>query len=268
MSVVGIPEGEQDAVFRTVAAVLHLGNIEFVESPEGGADASAVAPAAEEHLAAAAALLGVDAEGLRKALTTRTRQTPDGAIVSPIDVAAAEDNRDSLSKTIYSRTFDWLVEKINTSIGQDPAAANLIGVLDIYGGGARQGRAGQKGVQGRGAYNRRCVVGLQWARAGVRVGICRTGASICLWCRTGEGMTASSWHRSTGVVSTVADFRSGESVISPFIDAAAAATCCACRASHASPCSPVSKPVSDHPHGHGVFPVFALAAAICLCCRL
>lgn len=118
----------------------------------------------------------MDAEGLRKALTTRTRQTPDGPIVSPIDVKvglcracwnewpgcmaacfgfswwmgtapllpttlpfsgwvaqAAEDNRDSLSKTIYSRMFDWLVERINTSIGQDPNAANLIGVLDIYG---------------------------------------------------------------------------------------------------------------------------------------
>lgn len=46
---------------------------------------------------------------------------------------AAEDNRDSLSKTIYSRMFDWLVERINTSIGQDANAANLIGVLDIYG---------------------------------------------------------------------------------------------------------------------------------------
>ena len=131
MSVVGIPEGEQDAVFAAVAAVLHLGNVAFVD---GGDEAAAVAPAAEEHLAAAAHLLGVDGEGLRRALTTRTRQTPDGPIVSPIDVPAADDNRDSLSKTLYSRLFDWLVERINTSIGQDPAAANLIGVLDIYGG--------------------------------------------------------------------------------------------------------------------------------------
>lgn len=53
--------------------------------------------------------------------------------MSPIDVKAAEDNRDSLSKTIYSRMFDWLVEKVNTSIGQDPQALTLIGVLDIYG---------------------------------------------------------------------------------------------------------------------------------------
>lgn len=137
MSVVGIPEGEQEAVFRTVAAVLHLGNVEFAEATVDGGEGSAVAPAAEEHLAAAAALLGVDPEGLRKALTTRTRHTPDGAIVSPIDVPAAEDNRDALAKTLYSRTFDWLVDKINTSIGQDPGAASLIGVLDIY--GARRG---------------------------------------------------------------------------------------------------------------------------------
>jgi myosin-5 len=100
---------------------------------DGGDEAAAVEAGAEENLEAAAHLLGVDAEGLRKALTTRTRQTPDGPIVSPIDVKAAEDNRDSLSKTIYSRMFDWLVERINTSIGQDPNAANLIGVLDIYG---------------------------------------------------------------------------------------------------------------------------------------
>ena len=130
MSVVGIPEGEQDAVFRAVAAVLHLGNVAFADA---GDEASGVEPAAEEHLAAAAYLLGVRPEGLRKALTTRTRQTPDGPIVSPIDVKAAEDNRDSLAKTLYSRMFDWLVDKINSSIGQDPGAANLIGVLDIYG---------------------------------------------------------------------------------------------------------------------------------------
>ena len=63
----------------------------------------------------------------------RSRRLP-GPIVSPIDVAAALDNRDSLAKTIYSRLFDWLVEKINTSIGQDPHAATMVGVLDIYGG--------------------------------------------------------------------------------------------------------------------------------------
>ena len=63
----------------------------------------------------------------------RSLVTGAGPIVSPIDVKAATDNRDSLAKTLYSRMFDWLVEKVNTSIGQDPNAVSLVGVLDIYG---------------------------------------------------------------------------------------------------------------------------------------
>lgn len=85
------------------------------------------------HLAAAADLLGVSPDDLKHSLTTRTRYTRDGKIVSPINVKAASDSRDSLAKTIYSRLFDWLVDKVNKSIGQDPNAAAVVGVLDIYG---------------------------------------------------------------------------------------------------------------------------------------
>lgn len=56
-----------------------------------------------------------------------------GPIVSPLNVSAAVENKDSLAKMVYSRMFDWLVEKINTAIGQDPDAMALVGVLDIYG---------------------------------------------------------------------------------------------------------------------------------------
>ena len=40
---------------------------------------------------------------------------------------------DALAKAIYSKLFDWLVQKINTSIGQDEKSELKIGVLDIYG---------------------------------------------------------------------------------------------------------------------------------------
>ena len=76
MSVVGMPVETQDAVFRTVAAVLHLGNITFED--DGNEAAKVSAGDAERSLASAAALLGVEVEGLRRILTTRTRQTPDG----------------------------------------------------------------------------------------------------------------------------------------------------------------------------------------------
>lgn len=34
---------------------------------------------------------------------------------------------------LYARLFDWLVARINACIGQDPAPASSIGLLDIYG---------------------------------------------------------------------------------------------------------------------------------------
>ena len=86
MSLVGIPEKEQQAVFQTVAAVLHLGNVAFADGAEQ--DSSLVAAGLpRKHLEAAAQLLGVPAEGLARALITRTRQTTDGDL--PITQSAA-----------------------------------------------------------------------------------------------------------------------------------------------------------------------------------
>jgi len=131
MDVVGLSRNDQDAVFSVVAAVLHLGNIQFKAG--GDDDTAQLTPESKDHLTAAADLLGVPSVGLKKALTTRTRQTPDGPIVSPLDAAAASANRDALSKTLYSRLFDWIVAAVNTAIGQSRSSDRLIGVLDIYG---------------------------------------------------------------------------------------------------------------------------------------
>ena len=57
MSIVGISEAEREAVLRTVAAVLHLGNIIFVSAPDEGSVLSD--RSATEALAAVADLLQV-----------------------------------------------------------------------------------------------------------------------------------------------------------------------------------------------------------------
>jgi len=134
MAAVGIGDGDAGAAMRIVAAVLHLGNIAFEADPAAqGGDGCRVSPAGGTGLAAAAACLGVDPPALVRALTTRTRSTPDGPITSPLDAPAATDNRDALAKALYARLFDWLVGRINGAVGQDPRPAGSIGVLDIYG---------------------------------------------------------------------------------------------------------------------------------------
>ncbi|XP_043692189.1 myosin-11-like isoform X1 [Telopea speciosissima] len=132
MDIVGISEKEQDAIFKVVAAILHLGNLEFAKGKE--IDSSVLKDEkAKFHLQMTAELLMCDAEALEDALCKRVMITPEEVIKRSLDPLAATVSRDGLAKTIYSRLFDWLVDKINNSIGQDPNSKSLIGVLDIYG---------------------------------------------------------------------------------------------------------------------------------------
>nr|XP_009394265.1 PREDICTED: myosin-12-like [Musa acuminata subsp. malaccensis] len=132
MDVVGISQDEQEAIFRVVAAILHLGNINFDKGKE--IDSSKLKDEKSvSHLKTATELLMCDEKALEDSLCKRVIVTPDGKITKPLDPESAALSRDALAKTVYSRLFDWIVDKINNSIGQDPYAKNIIGVLDIYG---------------------------------------------------------------------------------------------------------------------------------------
>ncbi|GFS39336.1 myosin [Actinidia rufa] len=132
MDIVGISHEEQEAIFRTLAAILHLGNIEF--SPGKEHDSSVIKDQkATFHMEMAANLFMCDVNILLATICTRSIQTYEGIIVKALDCNAAVASRDALAKTVYARLFDWLVEKINRSVGQDKDSRMQIGVLDIYG---------------------------------------------------------------------------------------------------------------------------------------
>ncbi|XP_057511088.1 myosin-15 isoform X2 [Actinidia eriantha] len=132
MDIVGISHEEQESIFRTLAAILHLGNIEF--SPGKEHDSSVIKDQkATFHMEMAANLFMCDVNILLATICTRSIQTYEGIIVKALDCNAAVASRDALAKTVYARLFDWLVEKINRSVGQDKDSRMQIGVLDIYG---------------------------------------------------------------------------------------------------------------------------------------
>ncbi|KAF3961036.1 hypothetical protein CMV_014301 [Castanea mollissima] len=132
MDIVGISQKEQDAIFRVVAAILHLGNVDFAKGEES--DSSILKDEESKfRLQMTADLLMCDPHALEDTLCKRVMITPEEIIKRSLDPNGAAVSRDGLAKTIYSRLFDWLVEKINLSIGQDPSSKCLIGILDIYG---------------------------------------------------------------------------------------------------------------------------------------
>ncbi|XLU31664.1 hypothetical protein S245_067730, partial [Arachis hypogaea] len=123
----------QEAIFIVIAAIPHLGNINFAKSEEETDSSVLENEESKLHLQITAELLMCDPSALEDALCKRVMITPEEVIKRSLDPLGATVSRDGLAKTLYSCLFDWLVQKINVSIGQDPESKCLIGVLDIYG---------------------------------------------------------------------------------------------------------------------------------------
>ncbi|XP_063054745.1 myosin IEb [Engraulis encrasicolus] len=130
MSVVGLSPDECDTVLQIVAGILHLGNIAFRE------EGNYAVVDSEDFLAFPSFLLGIAQDGLKSKLTSRNMDSKWGGKTETISVTLnteqATFTRDALSKALYSRLFDFLVDAINKAMQKDNEEFN-IGVLDIYG---------------------------------------------------------------------------------------------------------------------------------------
>lgn len=134
MHSLGFADEERDSVFRLLAAVLHLGDLEFEEHGKDGGCIISDSGLGEQ----VGQLLNVDIQGLNKVFQYKTFPDPINAgnfIDMPQDVAGASNTRHSMAKVLYSRLFDWLVWRINKATASKTASAQslMIGILDIYG---------------------------------------------------------------------------------------------------------------------------------------
>lgn len=139
LSHLGLSNDAKVDVYATVAAVLHLGNIDFEDNPEDRKGGCRVADRAEAALITSARLLGIDAGELRQALVSRVMQSARAGakgtvIMVPLKVHEASSARDALAKAVYSKLFDFIVRTINKSIPYQESSY-YIGVLDIAGFG-------------------------------------------------------------------------------------------------------------------------------------
>nr|DBA28594.1 TPA: hypothetical protein GDO54_008923 [Pyxicephalus adspersus] len=130
MQVIGISGEHQQMVLQITAGILHLGNISFQEQGNYAMVECA------DLLAFPAYLLGIDKDRLNDKLTSRKMDSKWGgrseSITVTLNVEQATYTRDALSKALYARMFDFLVESVNKAM-QKPCEEFSIGVLDIYG---------------------------------------------------------------------------------------------------------------------------------------
>lgn len=133
--IMGFAEKEQVSILRTIAAVLHLGNITVMKESRG-ADQARLAPDARAQAEKVCKLLGIPVEPfLQGLLHPRVKAGREWVekVQTPDQVRLAVD---ALAKGIYERGFGDLVNRINrqldrTGMGMDDS--HFIGVLDIAG---------------------------------------------------------------------------------------------------------------------------------------
>ena len=133
MRIIGISPEDQLSILRMLAAILWLGNVNFVENDAGEAQiANTDVPAFVAYL------LEVDTNAVQRALTMRIMETQRGGrrgsvYEVPLNAVQAASVRDALSKAIYNNLFDWIVARLNRALNALSGASYVIGVLDIYG---------------------------------------------------------------------------------------------------------------------------------------
>lgn len=106
LGILGIPFLD---VVRVLAAVLLLGNVQFVDGQGLEVDIRG-----ETELNSVSCLLGVPASALFRGLTTRTHNARGQLVKSVCDANMSNMTRDSLAKALYCRTVATIVRRANS----------------------------------------------------------------------------------------------------------------------------------------------------------
>ncbi|KIJ29859.1 hypothetical protein M422DRAFT_268637, partial [Sphaerobolus stellatus SS14] len=129
LSTVGISVEKQWAVFKLLAALLHLGNIKITQARN-----DAILEDTEPSMQLATRFLGISLAEFKKWTIKKQITTRSEKIVTALSAAQATIVRDSVAKFIYACIFEWLVAIVNESLagegGEGASRAEMfIGVL-------------------------------------------------------------------------------------------------------------------------------------------
>lgn len=135
LNILRFTPGQQDAMWRSLAAILYIGNLRIDDSTyvEGSKPCKIHR---DENWRRVTALLGIKEDAFEEALTNKELKVGGTSTKSPLKVSNVKNNIDTIAREIYSRMFNWIVKKINGNLlPPNPKNPNFqtIGVLDIFG---------------------------------------------------------------------------------------------------------------------------------------
>ncbi|KAI8977967.1 chitin synthase [Pilobolus umbonatus] len=126
----GITKSTLAQLTQIVAAILHLGNLVFMDDITNMQDSAIVKNTAELEIAAD--LLGVEPKSLETCLTYQTKLIKRDLTTIFLNADQASVQRDALNECLYSLLFTWLVDVVNKKLNK-PEFTNSIGLVDFPG---------------------------------------------------------------------------------------------------------------------------------------
>lgn len=147
----GMPADDEMSIMRTIAGILHLGDVSFSSAKDGSGRLDEGASAEW-----AGKLLGLDVEAMRTAICTRSIKAGLDTLSVPKSKDEALSSRDAVARVVYTKMFEWVITAINGRLGRSSgcgsaavsaaagggnfagggggsASDNFIGLLDIFG---------------------------------------------------------------------------------------------------------------------------------------
>ncbi|KAG8456838.1 hypothetical protein GDO86_002574 [Hymenochirus boettgeri] len=129
-TLLGVKESHQMSIFKIIASILHLGNVE-IQSERDGESCNLLD--GDEHLGHFCTLLGLEHDQMRHWLCHRKLVTTSETYVKTMPQQQAVNARNALAKHIYAQLFNWIVQHVNKALHTTSKQHSFIGVLDIYG---------------------------------------------------------------------------------------------------------------------------------------
>eukprot|EP00117_Sycon_ciliatum_P039252 scpid6017/ scgid4248/ Myosin-IIIa len=131
MKVVGFDDEDYTNIFNLLAAILHLGQLNFTGSRGGQAEFTN-----KDVLLLVAQLLCLEPAELAKALTIQVTVTRGETIRKPNTIEQASEFRNSFAKFLYGHLFSWVVKSLNLMLSPSALsqAAQLLHESDTFRG--------------------------------------------------------------------------------------------------------------------------------------
>lgn len=130
MDIMGMKPEEQMDLFRSVAGVLHLGNLHFAADRE---DQALMTEKGQQVAEKVCHVLGIPVAEFTKNLLKPKIKAGRDLVTQARNVEQVSYSVEALARALYERMFAKLIDRINEALYTPNSKSTFIGVLDIAG---------------------------------------------------------------------------------------------------------------------------------------